>query len=87
MQVLNAVRCNVPVIIIHGSGRLADQIALQALSRKEDPAWVPDESDPKLSEILQRGRLHIFNVTERPQLLKELVCQVLAEEASSYAAR
>lgn len=55
-QVLLSVRRNWPVIIIRGSGGLADNLA--ELWNKR-PAFIPD---PDLAEIAIEGRLHFFRL-------------------------
>jgi hypothetical protein len=55
-ELLQSVRRNWPVIVIEGSGRLADEIAAlkKQLSQIEDPA---------LAEIVEEGDLRIFPIT------------------------
>ena len=56
-ELLQSVRRNWPVILIEGSGRLADQVA--ALKKKE-PSQI---EDPTLAEIVEEGDLRIFPIT------------------------
>jgi hypothetical protein len=55
-ELLQSVRRNWPVIVIEGSGRLADQVA----ALKEKPSQI---EDPVLAEIVEEGDLRIFPIT------------------------
>ena len=55
-ELLESVRRNWPVIIIEGSGRLADDIA----ALKKEPSQI---EDPALAEIVDEGDLRIFPIT------------------------
>jgi hypothetical protein len=55
-ELLQSVRRNWPVIVIEGSGRLADQVA----ALKEKPSQI---EDPVFAEIVEEGDLRIFPIT------------------------
>ena len=55
-ELLQSVRRNWPVIVIEGSGRLADEVA----ALKEQPSQI---EDPALAEIVEEGDLRIFPIT------------------------
>ena len=55
-ELLQSVRRNWPVIVIEGSGRLADQVA----GLKNEPSQI---EDPALAEIVEEGDLRIFPIT------------------------
>ena len=55
-ELLQSVRRNWPVIVIEGSGRLADQVA----ALKEKPSQI---EDPVLAEIVEEGDLRIFPIS------------------------
>ena len=55
-ELLQSVRRNWPVIVIKGSGRLADEVA----KLKEQPSPI---EDPVLAEIVEEGDLRIFPIT------------------------
>jgi hypothetical protein len=55
-ELLQTVRRNWPVIVIEGSGRLADKVA----GLKKQPSQI---EDPVLAEIVEEGDLRIFPIT------------------------
>jgi hypothetical protein len=55
-ELLQSVRRNWPVIVIEGSGRLADEVA----ALKEKPSQI---EDPVLAEIVEEGDLRIFPIS------------------------
>jgi TRPM family ion channel/conflict system pore-forming effector with SLATT domain/uncharacterized protein DUF4231 len=55
-ELLQSVRRNWPVIVIEGSGRLADEVA----ELKRQPSQI---EDPALAEIVEEGDLRIFPIT------------------------
>jgi hypothetical protein len=55
-ELLQSVRRNWPVIVIEGSGRLADEVA----ALKKQPSQI---EDPALAEIIEEGDLRIFPIT------------------------
>jgi hypothetical protein len=55
-ELLQSVRRNWPVIVIEGSGRLADQVA----ALKKEPSQI---EDPVFAEIVEEGDLRIFPIT------------------------
>jgi hypothetical protein len=55
-ELLQSVRRNWPVIVIEGSGRLADEVA----GLKKEPSPI---EDPALAEIIEEGDLRIFPIS------------------------
>jgi hypothetical protein len=55
-ELLQSVRRNWPVIVIEGSGRLADEVA----ALRKEPSQI---EDPVLAEIVEEGDLRIFPIT------------------------
>lgn len=70
-EVLSNVRQQRPVIVIEGSGRIADEIA-HAI--REQSASI---ADPALIEIVTHGSLHLFPLTGSPSDLASLVRHLL----------
>src|SRR5579875_10684 len=70
-EVLYNVRQQRPVIVIEGSGRVADEIA--RASREQSPSTV----DPELAEIITHDALHLFPLTGSPADLARLVQHLL----------
>jgi hypothetical protein len=56
-EMVHSVRQKRPIIVIEGSGRLADEIARLW---KEKPSAIPD---PQLAEITGQGNIHVFPLT------------------------
>lgn len=73
-EVLYNARQRRPIIVIEGSGRLADQIveALQGTSAVD--------SNPGLTEIINEGKLHIFPMDGQSEELERLVQRLLDEQ-------
>jgi hypothetical protein len=70
-EVLHNVRQQRPIIVIEGSGRLADEIARLW---KEKPSAI---SDPQLAEITCQGNLYVFPLTGSAIGLLELTKRLL----------
>jgi hypothetical protein len=70
-EVLYNVRQQRPVIVIEGSGRVADEIA--RASREQSPSTV----DPELAEIITHDALHLFPLAGSPADLARLVQHLL----------
>src|SRR5947209_6648354 len=70
-EVLHNVRQRRPIIVIEGSGRLADEIA--RLWQKK-PTSI---SDPQLSEIILLGDIHLFPLTGSAMELAQLTQRLL----------
>src|SRR6266576_459473 len=70
-EVLHNVRQRRPIIVMEGSGRLADEIARLW---QEKPSSIPD---PQLAEIILHGNIHVFplagSTMEMVQLAKRLL--------------
>lgn len=74
-EALYNVRQMRPIIIIEGSGRLADEIA--SIHRGQ---VVPADADPDIAEIITKGDLHLFPITGSPQQLEQLVLDLLSRQ-------
>ncbi len=70
-EVLHNVRQGRPIIVIEGSGRLADDVA--RLWRGK-PSSIPDA---KMAEIITQGDLHLFPLTGSPTELVQLTLRLL----------
>ena len=70
-EVVYNVRQGRPLIVIEGSGRLADTIARGMRDAKFSA------SDPDLTEILADGDLHLFPITGSAQALEQLTLRLL----------
>jgi hypothetical protein len=67
LQVLRAVRLKMPVVVLEGSGGLADEIATLY---HQKPALI---EDPRLAEIIAEGELNIFSLHGSPAELENIV--------------
>jgi hypothetical protein len=73
-EVLRAVRNDVPVVVLRGTGGFADELAAAL-----DPgAALP--ADPALREVVTRGEIHAVPLDGDPALLRRLLTGLLAEE-------
>ena len=81
-QIWNAVKLNVPVIVIEGSGRLADKVARDVRRRREmGDEWTDSEvDDPQVADIVRDGRIHLAPVVSSHQTMNELIVKLLEEE-------
>jgi hypothetical protein len=70
-EVLRAVRRDWPIIIIEGSGRLADEIATAWRKR------LSSMDDSVMREIIGDGSIHIFSIEDRAKRLEALIRQHL----------
>ena len=70
-EVLHNVSQKRPIIVMEGSGRLADEIARLW---QEKPASIPD---PQLSEIILHGDIHVFPLTGSEKELEQLTKHLL----------
>lgn len=75
-EVLHSVRQGWPVVLVEGSGRMADEIACLWRQR---PARV---DDPALEEIITRGRISLFPVEGGAGELRALVARLLGGGAT-----
>ncbi len=74
-ELLHAVRRGWPLVVLQGSGRLADELA----ARVHHPSPAP--TDPVLAEILSEGQLDVFPVQGSPSELKRLIRRELREDS------
>jgi len=73
-EVLYNVRQNRPIIVIEGSGRLADEI-VDVLHSKSKL-----DSDLDLTEIIKKGKLHVFPITGSPEELEQFIQRLFDEQ-------
>jgi SLOG in TRPM, prokaryote len=73
-EVLYNVRQNRPIIVIEGSGRLADDIVevLRSMSTLD--------SDLDLREIMKKGKLHVFPITGSTEEFEQFIQRLLDEQ-------
>ena len=73
-EVLYNVRQGRPIIVIEGSGRLAEQI-VEALRNASTL-----DSDLDLTEIINKGKLHVFPITGSTVELEQLIQRLFDEQ-------
>ncbi len=73
-EILYNVRQGRPIILFTGSGRAADEIA--ALWQQKPSSF----STPDLAEIIQRGNIHLFPITNTEAELVQLVQTLLQQQ-------
>lgn len=76
MEILRSVRLGIPIIVVEGTGRLADELA--DLSR-HPPNFI---EDAVLAEIIADGHLHIFSVTSSVDELERLIYRQLRGDST-----
>jgi hypothetical protein len=69
-EVLQSIRHTWPIIVIEGTGRLADEIALAILGKTDSPS-------EDISAIATYDRIALFDIKEGPQALAKLIRQKL----------
>ncbi|WP_257461481.1 DUF4231 domain-containing protein [Archangium lipolyticum] len=74
-EALAAVRHHWPLVVLQGSGRLADELSTQVSRPSSDIA------DPVLAEILSDGDICLFPVNGSPRDLKHLLHRELREDS------
>ncbi len=75
-EILRSVRLGWPIIVVAGSGRLADEIAQL---HEEMPDFIPD---PRLAEIISDGRLFVFPVEARVEELERMIRRLLRGDST-----
>lgn len=75
-EILRSVRLGSSIIVVEGSGRLADQIA--ELYRNP-PEFI---EDPMLAEIIEEGDIHLFSITGKVAELERLIYRHLRGDTS-----
>src|SRR5215472_15611597 len=73
-EVLYNVRQSRPIIVMEGSGRLADQIATALHTSSTIDSY------PDLAEILNKGKLNVFPITDSPVALEQLIQHLINEQ-------
>lgn len=71
IEILRSVRMGIPIVVMEGSGRLANDISRLY---REQPDFI---ADPMLAEIIADGQLYIFPVTESPEEFERLIYRQL----------
>jgi len=77
-EVLQSIRHGWSIIVIEGTGRLADEIAI-AIRKKSEP---PSE---KIAAIVKYDRIALFDIREGPEALATLIRQKLFREPEARA--
>jgi hypothetical protein len=74
-EVLQSVRLGIPLIVIEGSGRLADEIATlyRTYQDAKDSNSHPFIEDPALAEIITEGKINLFSIEGEATELKRLI--------------
>lgn len=70
-EVLRSVRHHWPIVVIEGSGRLADEIAGHWKDKKAP------EGDAAMAEIIGEGNIHLFSAQGLPSELRRLIVRQL----------
>ncbi|BAP54615.1 hypothetical protein THII_0318 [Thioploca ingrica] len=75
LEILQSVRLGIPIIVIAGSGRLADEIATlhreyQDSKDSDSPKFI---EDPALAEIITEGKINLFSIEGEATELKRLI--------------
>jgi len=76
LEVLRSVRLGWPIIVVAGSGRLADDIAKLM---EERPDII---DDPDLAEIIEDGKLQIIDINSNVEGLERLIYRQLRADSS-----
>src|SRR5262249_35077312 len=70
-EVLRSVRQGWPIIVVQGSGRLADDITTLW---QDKPSFIPD---PVLAEVIADGTIHLFPWDDAVAALEDLITRQL----------
>ena len=76
LEVLRSVRLGWPIIVVAGSGRLADDIAKLV---EERPDII---DDPDLAEIIEDGKLQVIDINSNVEGLERLIYRQLRADSS-----
>lgn len=79
-EILHSVRLNMPIIIVQGSGRFADELAA---CEQNPPEFI---EDPLLSEIIDEGELYIFPLEGSLNEFERLVYRLLRGDSTLKSA-
>jgi hypothetical protein len=77
-EVLGAVRRNLPVVVLRGSGGFADTLAAALTDRRQQP--LTPLADPALEEIVADGTVTTFSLDGDPAALARLLTRQLQED-------
>jgi hypothetical protein len=77
-ELLESVRRGWPIIVIEGSGRLADEVARlwREKSEPEESAQLAEIKDPQLVQIIAEGRIHLYSSNAAASDLQRLMLQL-----------
>jgi SLOG in TRPM, prokaryote/SMODS and SLOG-associating 2TM effector domain 1/Protein of unknown function (DUF4231) len=75
-EVLQAVRQNLPLVVVEGSGGLADEIA-EAWKKRATP---PDHADPQMAEIIADGDIHLHLLDNPVKGIERLITRELGSD-------
>lgn len=70
-EVLYAVRKNIPLIVIAGSGGLADEVAKALVEKTTNPA------DPQIAEIVADGNIQVFHLNNPVNGIERMIIRKL----------
>lgn len=75
LEILQSVRLGIPIIVIEGSGRLADEIAAlhRTYQEAKDSDSPPFIEEPALAEIITEGKINLFSIEGEATELKRLI--------------
>ena len=79
-EVLRTVRHNIPLIIIEGSGGLADEIALAYQDREKE------FDDPFMAEVIADGELHFHSLSNSVKGIERLIIRELGNDKVLFQA-
>lgn len=78
-EILLSVRHGWPLIVLEGSGNLADEIAK---SKKQKPGLI---QDPVIAEIIEEGEIHLFPIEGEVDDLKERITRTSVDQTLKLA--
>jgi hypothetical protein len=77
-EVIRAVRRNLPVVVLRGTGGVADTLASALADHQHDPS--KPAADPSLEEVMSNGSLTIFPLDGDPAALARQLTRQLQED-------
>ncbi len=85
-DVLLSVRAKLPIIVVQGSGRLADEIATLWKTKQSAPEKkIPFIPDPVMAEIIADGNISLFSVEDTPEELEHTIDRGLGNPTLYWA--
>jgi hypothetical protein len=77
-EALRAVRRNLPVVVLQGTGGVADTLASALAEHQDDPS--EPVADPSIEEVMSEGSLTVFPLDGDPAALARLLTRQLQED-------